>query len=306
MSLKYNILWLDDRIDDYKKLEIDIDLKNYIENLFLEPNIYMYETIEEAERHLKAKKYDVIFSDYNINENKDGRDFIIELRKQNVNAEVLFYSAQQTPPETGVDRISFLRLQSTTSYEDLKRKMFSVIDLTVEKINNLVNLRGLVMSEVSELDVMMKEIVVDFCNQNTTDEEELRKYIIGKLEERLKNSLDTSQSNCDKNCFHKWKNKTVQEVVFERNFESYTTARALNHIIEKKKIGFPKFLDTYSSEIIQNRNELAHCITKYNAEGVEILVTKTGDKEFSEDDIRDIRKNIIKYHQLFKKLLDNV
>ena len=61
-----------------------------------------------------------------------------------------------------------------------------------------------------------------------------------------------------KKCFHEWKNKTIQEVIFEQNFDSYTTARALNHIIEKNNLGIDRFLLNYNAEIIQNRNELAH------------------------------------------------
>ena len=113
-----------------------------------------------------SKKYDVIFSDYNIGENKDGQDFITDIRKSNVNAEVLFYSALHNPPALGLDRISFLRLSSSSAYDDLKAKMKSMIDLTLEKLNDLTNLRGLVMAEVSELDIMMKQIVYHYCDDS--------------------------------------------------------------------------------------------------------------------------------------------
>lgn len=128
MSLQYNILWVDDRKDEYQTLEIDKELENYLNDLFFEPHIYMYENVEEAEKKLSQIKYDVIFSDYNIGENKNGKDFIIDIRKLNVKAEILFYSAQEKPPATEMDRISFLQLQSNTAYEELKDKMKSVID----------------------------------------------------------------------------------------------------------------------------------------------------------------------------------
>lgn len=302
MSLQYNILWLDDRIEEYQTLEIDTELEEYVESLFFEPHIYMYESVDEAVQNSTKRRYDVIFSDFNINENKTGKDFIVDIRNRNVNAEVLFYSAQQTPPETGLDRISFLKLYSDNAYEDMKNKMKSVIDLTVEKLKDLTNLRGLVMSEVSELDMMMKEIVADYCKKSESDEKELRFYTIGIIEERVKKSLDLSQSNCDKKCFHEWKNKTVQEVVFEQNFDSYTTARALNHIIEIKKLDIDKFLSNYNSEIIKNRNELAHCKAELKENGKEVLSTKSGEKDFSTDDINEIRRSIIKYHKMFEEI----
>lgn len=302
MSLQYNILWLDDRIEEYQTLEIDTELKEYVESLFFEPHIYLYESVDDAIQNSIKRKYDVIFSDYNINENKTGKDFIVDIRNRNINAEVLFYSAQQTPPETGLDRISFLKLHSDNSYEDLKNKMKLVINLTVEKLKDLTNLRGLVMSEVSELDVLMKDIVAEYCKKSEKDEKELRKYIVGKIEERVKKSLDVSQSNCDKKCFHEWKNKAIQEVVFEQSFDSYTTARVINHIIDKKKLDIEKFLSNYNLEIIQNRNELAHCKAVLQENGNEILSTKNGEKEFTTETINEIRKNIIKYHRMFEAL----
>ena len=306
MSLQYNILWLDDRIEEYQTLEIDTELKEYVESLFFEPHIYMYEAVDDAVQNSTKRKYDVIFSDFNINENKTGKDFISDIRNKNVNAEVLFYSAQQTPPETGVDRISFLKLHSDTSYEDLKNKMKVVINLTVEKLNDLTNLRGLVMSEVSELDDLMKTIVASYCNNSCEDEKELRNYIIGKIEKRIKESLDVSQVKCEKKCIHEWKNKTIQEVVFEQNFDSYTTARALNHIIEKKTLGVDRFLSDYNAEIIQNRNELAHCKALQKKNGCQVLSTKKGEKEFNENDINKIRRNIIKYHKMFEEIREKI
>lgn len=305
MSLQYNILWVDDRKENYQTLEIDKELILYLKELFFEPHIYMYESVEEAEENMGQRRYDVIFSDFNIGEKKDGKDFIADIRNRNVNSEILFYSAKQTPPAMSMDRISFLRLQSDSSYEELKNKMKSVIDLTVEKLNDLTNLRGLVMAEVSELDVVMKNLIVDYCNGNEANESELREYIIGKIEGRLKKSLD--MPDCDSNCHHKWKNKKIPEVVFEQNFDSYTTARALNHIFEKRpELKIKNFLKDYNDAIILNRNWLAHCQTKQKENGVEILITNKGDKEFSSGDIRNIRENIIKYHNIFESVKERI
>lgn len=298
VSLQYNILWLDDRKDEYQTLKIDKNLEEYVKSLFFEPHIFMYETIKDAEQNLKTRKYDVIFSDYNIGENENGKNFINNVRNQNVNAEVLFYSALKTLPQIEVDRISFLRLQNNTSYDDLEKKMKSVIGLTIEKLNDLTNLRGLVMAEVSELDVMMKNLVADYCKKDAENEKELRNYIVGKLDKRLKKSLEAP--SCNKECFHKWKNEPVTNIVFEQNFDSYTTAMALNHILNKISAQKKQFLCEYNATIIQNRNILAHCYTKQKESGSEVLVTQKGDKEFSSEDINEIRKNIITYHKLFE------
>lgn len=299
MSLTYKVLWVDDNKDEFKKEEKE--LKKYIGDMFFSPKIDFCEDLTAAKHFIETERYDVIFSDYNIDEEK-GDEFISFIREKSVNTEVLFYSGQNELPEGRLDRVTFFFETGSHREERLLKKMKELISLTVAKLNDLTQLRGLVMSEVSELDVLMKEIVADYCKKNESDEKDLRNYIIGKIEERVKKSLDISQSNCDKNCFHGWKNKTVQEVVFEQNFDSYTTARALNRIIEKKNLDIDRFLSNYNAEIIQNRNELAHCKTIKKENGSEVLFTKRGEKEFTEEDINNIRKNIIAYHKIFEQI----
>lgn len=299
MSLTYKVLWVDDNKDEFKKEEKE--LKKYIGDMFFSPKIDFCEDLTAAKHFIETERYDVIFSDYNIDEEK-GDEFISFIREKSVNTEVLFYSGQNELPEGRLDRVTFFFETGSHREERLLKKMKELISLTVAKLNDLTQLRGLVMSEVSELDVKMKEIVADYCKKNESDEKDLRSYIIGKIEERVKKSLDISQSNCDKKCFHGWKNKTVQEVVFEQNFDSYTTARALNRIIEKKNLDIDRFLSNYNAEIIQNRNELAHCKTIKKENGSEVLFTKRGEKEFTEEDINNIRKNIIAYHKIFEQI----
>lgn len=299
MSLTYKVLWVDDNKDEFKKEEKE--LKKYIGDMFFSPKIDFCEDLTAAKHFIETERYDVIFSDYNIDEEK-GDEFISFIREKSVNTEVLFYSGQNELPEGRLDRVTFFFETGSHREERLLKKMKELISLTVAKLNDLTQLRGLVMSEVSELDEKMKEIVADYCKKNESDEKDLRNYIIGKIEERVKKSLDISQSNCDKKCFHGWKNKTVQEVVFEQNFDSYTTARALNRIIKKKNLDIDRFLSNYNAEIIQNRNELAHCKTIKKENGSEVLFTKRGEKEFTEEKINNIRKNIIAYHKIFEQI----
>ena len=301
MSLKYNILWVDDRKEDYQTLELDKDIETYVKDLFFEPHIFMYDTVEEAEQKMNGNKYDVIFCDYNIGENKNGKDFIADIRGRNVNAEVLFYSAKQKPPETEYDRISFLKLQNDTAYDDLKNRMKAVIDLTVEKLNDLSNLRGLVMAEVSELDVIMKNIISSYCKQNQENERKLHKYIIDIIEKHVKESLQVT--DCNNSCTHVWKSSIIPDIVFKQNFDSYNTARALLFIMKEIKMGPDKFLTNYTDEIILNRNLLAHCRSKYEDDGTEVLVTQKGDKKYNSEDIHCLRKRILYYFNLFRDIL---
>ena len=318
MSLQYNILWLDDRIEEYQTLEIDTELKEYVETLFFEPHIYMYESVEEAVQNSTKRKYDVIFSDFNINEDKNGKDFIIDIRNKNVNAEVLFYSAQRIPPETGMDRISFLKLHSDISYEDLKTKMKKVIDLTIEKLTDLTNLRGLVMSEVSELDSFMEEIIQKYYSNKSIESEEwklfkshiirdIQKSALKRIKEgkiiQNKNDGSTEVIDCPKSCTHIWMNaNTIDEIISNFEFDSSKKAHTISEILKKIKISQNYSFSEYDKEIIQVRNNLAHSKSEQK-DGNEILVTKKfGEMLFTQDSFIIIRKNIKKYHDIFREL----
>ena len=298
MSLEYKVLWIDDHKDEFKK-EVDA-LRDFINSLFFIPVIDFCEDISSAKKFIDTKKYDVIFSDFNIDE-ESGKDFIDYIRGKSVNTEVLFYSGQSQLPEGKLERVSFFFGIGSGWSEKLLKKMENLISLTVDKLNDLSQLRGLVVTEVSELDVMMKTIVSTYCMLSDDNEKHLRDYIVDKIEKRTKKILKTI--DCNSNCFHEWKDRFIPDIIFEQGFDSYNTARALLYIIKEKKYANSNFLDNYKNEIIQNRNILAHCQAKMEEDGNEVLITSREDKRYTPDDINLIRKNIIKYHKMFEAIL---
>lgn len=54
--------------------------------------------------------------------------------------------------------------------------MKELILLIVAKLNDLTLLRDLVMSDVSEFDLIIKEIVADYCKKSESNEKELSNY----------------------------------------------------------------------------------------------------------------------------------
>lgn len=315
MGLQYNILWVDDRVEEYKILEINNEIESYIREQFFEPHIYMYEIVEEAEKELKSRKYDVIFSDFNISENKSGEDFINYIRKQNVNTEVLFYSAKQDLPIISLDRISFLNLKRDASYDELKKKMISLIDLTIEKLNDLTSLRGLVMAETSELDKNMEDVCYRYFVQNKTDvSDHIFEEVIKSLEKDYLNKLEKS-NNCDKKCSHKIRKLIHKEnIITNIAFDSSRKARSVKKIIKETNFSLDNyginedFYEAYLKEIIETRNLLAHSYSIIKDSGEENLISKKDGKEivFDKDIIRNIRKRILLYKNILSDLYNKL
>ena len=279
MSLSYKILW------------IDI------------PTIHFFETIGEANISLQNQKYDVIFSDYNINEEK-GNDFIKSARKNNVHTEILFYSGQTQLPSDNLDRVTFFfSSHSRFWYENLLNKMKELISFTVEKLQDMTTLRGFVMSEVCELDNKMNDIIMYyFVAQHSDDKLKLfQEKIVKSFEKSIKDQLNKTNCN-EKNCKHKWYEKEIKDIVSKRDFDSSKKAKTIELICKTLNNKNEFYEKNYVDEILKVRNELAHCKSIYQ-NGEEVLKTKDNEnKVFKKQDLDNIRKNIQKYHKIFDDL----
>ena len=159
------------------------------------------------------------------------------------------------------------------------------------------------MAEVSELDSKMQDIIEKFYVQNETEalKQTFYKHITLKIEERINSSLDGCEKK-ERICYHKWKNASIHDAI--PHLEAAQLAKAINYIVPQELYtpSRANFFEDYKAEIVEIRNELAHCASK-TEDGKEILITRKGDKTFNDEDIKGIRKNILKYSEIFAKLL---
>lgn len=319
MRLKYRILWVDDRKSTFEGLEYDKNIQTYIQELFFEPNLVFCETAEEAKSYISTAKFDVIFSDYNIGDGdsmEKGDDFISHVREQNVNTEILFYSAQNTVPKLDIDRISFFSIPAQDGYSRLFEKMTNLVDLTVEKLRDLTSIRGLVMAETSELDKLMEDIAYSYFVGNGLDEETKKKRertfneILDGLDTDYKNNLNNPQK-CDYTCSHKIRKSSIDKIITNLSFDSARKARSINKLIEVEQIvldGLKKtFFEDYLGDIIKTRNDLAHSRSEIK-DGIEILITKKVPNEivFDEAKFKEIRQNILRYESILNEIKKQV
>lgn len=115
-------------------------------------------------------------------------------------------------------------------------------------------------------------------------------------------------NNCDKKCTLSLRNKTIKEIA--EAYDSSQRAHSIHVILRdlnadgKFGVENKSFFESYREEIIEQRNNLAHCESKME-NGLEILCTRKGDKTFSAEDFKKIRQNIAKYNKLFNKILQS-
>lgn len=295
MNLKYKILWIENEKDWVESIEDQ--LQEYLEDYGF---IYERKLITKEENDINYNDFDLILMDLNLAEQPNGAELISRIRDLGVFTNVVFYSA------SGLDilrakgkekELEGVFYSGRTPDAEFVRRVKAVIDSTIKKVQDLNNLRGLVMAEVSELDAMMDIIIPPYFN---TEERMVlfHKHITTNRETTLQKAL-----SCDNKCQLVWRGKSIQEIISK--LDSSQKARTLKIIIEQSRPDLYQegnFFDDYNNDIIIPRNDLAHCKSEIR-DGKEILLTRKGDKCFDDNFFKRIRQDILKYSNIFKELL---
>lgn len=190
--MTYSILWVDDKISDFEELEIISDIRNYIDSFALSSNILAYDNIVDAKRSISENKFDLVVTDYNINNDIKGSQLIFDIRKREYLTEVLLYSAalpeyldNTKKGDLLLDRVTYVMLGSD-GYEILPRKIKALIDVSLKRYCDLTTLRGLVMAETSSLDSDVTQMLKMYYERIPDSEKET---MMNSIDQRIRNSI---------------------------------------------------------------------------------------------------------------------
>ena len=305
MKITYNILWVENEKDWLESIADEI--KDFVDELGFKLS---YEVASAKSDIPGYNKYDLILMDLNLASEPTGDEIIQEIRELNLYTDVVFYSANGIDSiraigrEKGLEGVYYSGRKTAFFLEKVK----GVIMTTIRKTQDLTNLRGLVMAEVSELDVMMSEILSIFL----VSDENLQKFhskVTSDREKTVHKWLE--HPKCKKDCTLLLRNEPASEVV--KKLDASQKARGINLVLKTLESqgqhlyvssNGKGFMDNYDMDIIRMRNNLAHCQSvETESDGKEILKTRNGDICFSFEEIVTIRKNIVSYHSLFDQLL---
>ena len=282
MKLEYKILWLDDKIEEFKELEVIEEIEEHLKDNGFIPKIITVDNSKDFFNHLDDS-YDLILTDFNMNDmNGDEVVKTIRSNKHSIMTEILFYTAKANLEDTQkISRVSFLETDSTTDahIEKVISRTIELIDLTVKKFQHIVSMRGMIMHETSTLDIEMKEILKRQVESSSKPDETISvikaKYIETneKFNDEI-NALDDFESISLKiGASHRW--------------------RALKRNLPKGEI--KTILNDYENEIISIRNKFAHAILETDENGRAFFRNKKDGLDFNDDFCRKIREDIIKH-----------
>lgn len=296
MKLDYNILWVDDRIKERPFQKILAETKEFLLEQYFNCNIIEAEDYNEFVKIFSIKKeFDIIITDYSLDEGTFGNQVIDFIRNSQHNfTEIFFYSANSDLKDIKLysnNRITFFQLTGG-DYKELENEILEVINQTIKKFQNIVAMRGMIMNEVSSLDAQMLEIVENYISK--TEHQKIIDRVLDELISFHSEKLDKSQRYKKNNNF----NKVLSEPIL---FSSSQRASAIEEIADS--IGVPNFIKEFRINIIKVRNEFAHAVfVKDEGTGREYFIDKKDGIDFNEDKCRDIRKNI----NIHKENLENL
>jgi DNA-binding NarL/FixJ family response regulator len=260
MSLAYNILWLDDQ-PDQNRGAVDHFTMHLQRRGFL-PQVEKLTKFDNAATELRARKRsfvpDIILVDYRLGDGHTGDNIAKLVRQIFATTTIIFYSSQPAPElraliaRKGVDGVYCVHRN------ELKNKGFELIEKTVSKLVDVVQLRGAIIATAAVLDEEIENCIIQIHDQS--DEAQRSNQLEDALGALTKASEAQAQSL-------KGLDRDFKSVVKSRLFNSALKAVFLTKMLQKHDSAeeFEQDIDRlqrYVEEVNQPRNLLAHQVAK--------------------------------------------
>jgi hypothetical protein len=301
MQLHYNILWIDNDLQDYIDRDYFVNLNEFLLGYGFIADINPLFDSTELNSVLE-KRYDLIISDYDLglDDKNTGVELVKKIREEYL-TEILFYTGNFSveTEEKLRDALKYVdRITIHLGRETLFAKIERTIMLTVQKLLELNATRGLITSITSDLDV---------------DMELISHKLIEAIEKATATKIFTSAHNeiCKKQVKDA---RAFQEIFDKEDFKGYFTKadafRKWDLLKEIIKLNTPEkfnydLLKEYYKEVISIRNKFAHAkAIKINGE---IHLAGFGPDgvpfQFNEEQCIEIRRKLIEHRYNFNELL---
>ncbi len=299
MRIAYRVLWIDDKIEDFIADKVDTEIITFIEDLGFHAELTTCSNGEDFEK-LITEKYDLIITDYNLAEEIEGIHYgdevVKRMREEEIFTEVLIYSSASADFNSITEKLKNAeRISKHAGKPGLLDKIKKTISLTVVKVQEVNNLRGLLMAETSDMDNLMREILKDFFNSGSSAD--LKSKLKNEICKKVNESLDSNVKKLKKLCGE----DKINEVIDHPVFDSAKKARSIQSLVEILQQSslehLANFFQEYNEEVLKKRNRFGHVSEKV-IDGKIVLeshVTGEAAEIFDEENCKAIRKALIKH-----------
>lgn len=294
MNLNYSILWFDDDADffdsiDKEPIESDISSWGFL------PKIVPVHNAADFNKHAPFKEFDMLVVDFNLGD-EQGDVFIKKVRDQEVFTEVIFYSFREASDLWKAVHDQQLEGVFVAHKASIVPKLIRVAHQSVRKVLDLENMRGIVMSEVGDLDALLEDMFVKIMTGISGDKQQ-------EVFERFHEKTSAQQEKFAAALAAFQKAPSIEGLLAlcdsDKRWQNYNRVRKHNAILNGRKLE-----GDYSKEILWPRNCLAHGVPERFADGS--LLFRFNGKEFPFNDqvSQELRTKIIAYKTAFTEIVN--
>jgi hypothetical protein len=211
-----------------------------------------------------------------------------------VYAEIIFYSTSASSELWQAVHDNQLEGVFVTNKQGIIQKLFRVAKQSVQKVLDLENMRGIVMSEVGDLDALL-ESIFKRAMQVVTPEQ--RQMIFDRFHEKV-----SEQHKDFQDALSAFKEAPSIDGLLEL-CDSDKRWQNLNRV--KKHHALLKdsnFVGDYQKEILLPRNCLAHGVPEKKVDGSFVFRHKSKEYVFDDNVSHALRKRILEYKNAFSEI----
>lgn len=305
MNLGYKILWFEDQRSWLNSMLPYV--REFLDEKGFNLELNVQTDDSEVETLMKRPDFDLILMDYNLTGDKKGDTIIEYIRYNQVYTDIIFYSqkGEQAVRESIKDKqVDGVYCASRENWE-FREKIKKVIETTIKKVEDINNMRGLVMAQASELDYKMTGIIWEFINCSSEHKEYIEEYIYQITHKSLSSNLNKCQRCKDNACIE----ELINHPIFDTDKKRRTVSKILELINCSELSACKDCMDTFENEIQTIRNILAHVKEDVDENGERILRSKVRGYEevkFNDEKYIEIRKNVKRHKKNLGEIYDYI
>lgn len=197
MKIKYKILWIDDNLNEIQDLKDNLTYR--LGNLGFKLDVEERASLNSRDLDaLKAQlekynPYDIIIFDYDLGESGTGDSIAYELRTS-IYTDMIFYSGTKGSELRKILYDKVIEGVYTVDRPNFIDDAWPIIEDQIKRICDINNMRGILLDEMSKIDLLMREKYQFKFNEldGPKKAEQLTKYKekLGKRKESISKQVD--------------------------------------------------------------------------------------------------------------------
>lgn len=267
MKTEFLALWVDDNRPFAESLEME--LRSWLDEKGFELKTLTHKDKTKVLDDVKNNDLELIIVDYKLPKG-NGDGIIEEIRAIGCYQDVIFYS-EGGLPDKRFDGVFYV------SKEDAKTRIKELIDLKIKRSSDLATMRGWIVADAIELELMLEEVLVQCFNP--------------------KHHLFESEILRRPGVLDFFKKQAILNSILSEELRRLLEAKEISDR-QKQLQSCKEIFKSFEKEVIHYRNAVAHSKVEITPEGikrVKTLVKEPAFFDFDEGSLIQGRKNLRKH-----------